>query len=1187
MIVPKELVADLQKQMRHLERDLLARAESDTGIDAALRRRYDTAVNRSRTGLSFESWRDQQLTQVAAGWILACVYTRFCEDNHLLDHPLLAGPGERLAEARERQTEYFRQHPADSDLDYLRYAVERLREYDATRALVDRHNPMHLVAPSGDAATNLLRFWRDIHPDSGALVHDFTDPDFGTRFLGDLYQDLSEQARKDYALLQTPDFIEEFILDRTLDPAIREYGLAEVKLIDPACGSGHFLLGAFARLLGRWREQEPGTNIRVLAERVLAQVHGVDINPYAAAIARFRLVVAALTACGITRLADAPTWKIRVATGDSLRFIVQVEQGELEGVFHAAVTGMSGEGEFVYEYEDAAELHEILGHRYHAVVANPPYITVKDPTLNGLYRELWSVCSGKYALSVPFAQRLYELAVPGGFTGQITSNSFMKREFGKKLIEQFFPGIDLSLVIDTSGAYIPGHGTPTVIICGRSRRPLTETVRAVLGIRGEPGAPEVPAKGLVWTSITDLVDTPGAQSEYVSVADLDRRVLAHYPWSLSGGGAGDVLSRLESGQAMALKDVVDSIGFAAITGDDDVYVGMPRSPRAWRICDASTKPFIAGEMVRDWSMPDEYEVIFPYLAGKPDVRLQRTFAFWPWRAGLRAGLAFGQTLEQRGMAWHEYTMPSWPRLTASKLITFAFVATHNHFVLDRGGKVFNRSAPVIKLPEGATERDYLRLLGLLNSSTGCFWLKQVSHNKGEGGGARVEAGYAALGSESWKNTYEFTGTKLQQFPLPGESPLELATRLDALATELQQVRPLAVTSEATPTRGTLDAARAEWERIRGEMISAQEELDWEVYSLYGLLSDNAADLIGEGITKPPLNLGERVFEIALARQVAAGEMQTEWFARHRSTPITELPSHWPEDYQALVERRLAAIADDRYLHLIERPECKRRWASQPWEEMESEALRDWLLDRMENRALWFTPVPAMRSVADLANVLRTDADFVSVASLYARDADLVDVIAALVRDQHVPFAAALRYTDSGMRVRAQWEQTWALQRREDAGEKVGAIPVPPKYKQGDFRDLAYWRNRGKLDVPKERFISCPGASRDGTLLLGWAGWDHLEQAQALTAYITERRDLDAWDTGRLKPLLAGLAEMLPWVAQWHPDVDPHFGVRPADAYGTFLDGQLLQLGLTRADLTTWRPAPPARGRRRTSTRQQA
>ena len=54
----------------------------------------------------------------------------------------------------------------------------------------------------------------------------------------------------------------------------------------------------------------------------------------------------------------------------------------------------------------------------------------------------------------------------------ITANSFMKREFGKKLIEEFFPTVDLTHVIDTSGAYIPGHGTPTVILFGRNRRPV-------------------------------------------------------------------------------------------------------------------------------------------------------------------------------------------------------------------------------------------------------------------------------------------------------------------------------------------------------------------------------------------------------------------------------------------------------------------------------------------------------------------------------------------------------------------------------------------------------------------------------------------------------------------------------------------------------------------------------------------
>ena len=85
----------------------------------------------------------------------------------------------------------------------------------------------------------------------------------------------------------------------------------------------------------------------------------------------------------------------------------------------------------------------------------------------------------------------------------------------------------------------------------------------------------------------------------------------------------------------------------------------------------------------------------------------------------------GRTKVEDGLAWYE-----WGRLTAEKLrtpltITFAFVATHNHFVLDRGGKVFKQTAPVIKLPPDATEDEHLALLGLLNSSTACFWMKQV------------------------------------------------------------------------------------------------------------------------------------------------------------------------------------------------------------------------------------------------------------------------------------------------------------------------------------------------------------------------------------------------------------------------------------------------------------------------------
>src|SRR5690606_5218489 len=108
----------------------------------------------------------------------------------------------------------------------------------------------------------------------------------------------------------------------------------------------------------------------------------------------------------------------------------------------------------------------------------PPYITVKDKKEKQSYKNLYASCSGQWVLSVPFAERFFNLAkraggdrVGAGFVGQITANSFMKREFGKKLINKFFrEEVYLTHIIDTSGAYIPGHGTPTVILIGRNMK---------------------------------------------------------------------------------------------------------------------------------------------------------------------------------------------------------------------------------------------------------------------------------------------------------------------------------------------------------------------------------------------------------------------------------------------------------------------------------------------------------------------------------------------------------------------------------------------------------------------------------------------------------------------------------------------------------------------------------------------
>lgn len=277
------------------------------------------------------------------------------------------------------------------------------------------------------------------------------------------------------------------------------------------------------------------------------------------------------------------------------------------------------------------------------------------------------------------------------------------------------------------------------------------------------------------------------------------------------------------------------------------------------------------------------------------------------------------------------------------------------------------------------------------------------------------------------------------------------------------------------------------------------------------------------------------------------------------------------------------MSGDRRIGLLERPEYKRRWSltkdNRAWgfAAQRTAALRGWLLDRCERRELWFAEVdgreqPVLRTTGELADALRADTAAVAVAELYVRSVggtgrDLGEVIAELSADEHVPYLAALRHTAAGLAKRADWEDVWALQRREDAGEDV-SIPVPPKYGGTDFRKPGYWRNRGKLDVPKERFISYPGASRDGDrdLLLGWAGFDHAQRAQALATLLVSREQQDGWGRDRLAPLLAALRELLPWVRQWHNEVDPIFADTPSNIYAGFFDATRARLHLTDADL---------------------
>ena len=473
-------------------------------------------------------------------------------------------------------------------------------------------------------------------------------------------------------------------------------------------------------------------------------------------------------------------------------------------------------------------------------------------------------------------------------------------------------------------------------------------------------------------------------------------------------------------------------------------------------------------------------------------------------------------------------------------------------------------------------------------------MKQVAHQKQMmgGDGIRIES--------KAKVPYAFSSTQLCKLPIPEpwragplrERLLELTRMMDRVASRLSQLTPRVAIETSL---GNVPVMRDKWNqfqderlRVRSEMVLLQEEIDFTVYVMWGfgdrsLLSDQL------GWSGVSLDFGDRPFDILRGRN-------------EDNFPVPNgIPAAWPADLRELWQRRMDAIGRSSELRLIEDPHYKRRWIGRQGlfnhtrnkDELDT-ACTTWLLDRLESyfdfdgrmndeRRPTMKLDIALTSVAHMADVARQDPDFMQVGELYRNDSafDVERLVAELVEAESVPLLPVLCYKPSGLRKRAEWEQTWELQREEDRTGRRLDIPVPPKYTGADFLKSDYNRLRGKLDVPKERWVRFPHCEGpDGTLAVAWAGYDHLQLATAIGQYFQRVKDeLGGRDDPRLVPLLACLLELLPWLKQWHNETDAAFdGLRMGDHFEGIVQEEARQLGKTVPEIKAWQPPQRRAGR---------
>lgn len=211
-------------------------------------------------------------------------------------------------------------------------------------------------------------------------LHRINWRDMKTEELGSVYESLLEirpslapngdfvldsgakgNARKTSGSYYTPDSLVETLLDSALDPVLEKAeadaetperkaaAILDLRVIDPACGSGHFLLGAARRMADRvalWRNPDAGKEEKQAALRDVVSrcIHGTDRNPMAVELAKVALWIESVSPGQPLGFLDA-----NIRCGDALLGVFDLAALE-EGIPDEAYKPLTGDSKDAAKY---------------------------------------------------------------------------------------------------------------------------------------------------------------------------------------------------------------------------------------------------------------------------------------------------------------------------------------------------------------------------------------------------------------------------------------------------------------------------------------------------------------------------------------------------------------------------------------------------------------------------------------------------------------------------------------------------------------------------------------------------------------------------------------------------------------------------------------------------------------------
>lgn len=555
---------------------------------------------------------------------------------------------------------------------------------------------------------------------------------------GKYYQDTKDRdTKRAYGQFYTPDFIIDYILEMTIakaDIVKNPY----LKILDPACGAGFFLLKAYDMLKEKFEARLPelrninGSKIyKIYKDKEYKEISGYDY--WQKENLHFHILKHCLYGADVDENAlwlceaalrakdkEKIIGDLNIIYCDSL---IRWEQDykskeiidELSDYRLLYAIKNYGENEITYVSREKAEIIlkrvEFWSRRFDYIIGNPPYVGHKELSMDykrWLAKEYKEVFFDKSDLFYCFYQRSLEVVIERGIIAFISSRYFMESPTGRNLRTYLKNNSKIIQILDFYGEKIfPGAGVATAIFIISAHDNENNQIK-------------------VWKHNKGKLKTIDYRN--FDIFEINQNDLKDDRWILLSDEKKKILQEIEDKSSVRLGDIVNSFQ-GIITGCDKAFIMDENTAKALNIEESILKPWIKNSHVERYEIKkSNYKLIYSDLIDEPLKYPNSIMHIYKYKEQLEKRRECKNGIR----LWHQLQWGRKVELFLQDKIVYPFKSKNNRFALDTKGNFCSADVYSFILKENTVDYTLPFLLGVLNSHFYDFYFKLFAKKMGSG-----------------------------------------------------------------------------------------------------------------------------------------------------------------------------------------------------------------------------------------------------------------------------------------------------------------------------------------------------------------------------------------------------------------------------------------------------------------------